>query len=210
MKLHGSPISTASQRALVTLYEKELDFDFVVVDMSKGEHKSESFLSLNPFGQVPALEDGDLRLFESRAVTQYLAHAYADKGTKLICGDEKQMAVVSVWMEVEAQQFNAPSSALAWELFYKQFFGMETDPKAVEENEQKLAKVLDVYEARLSKSKYIGCDCFTLADLHHLPNLQILLKTPVKAAIESRPNVSRWANEILARPAWKKVVAQQG
>ncbi|XAR61303.1 Glutathione transferase [Bertholletia excelsa] len=210
MKLHGSPISTAAQRALVALYEKELEFDFVVVDMSKGEHKSESFLSLNPFGQVPAFEDGDLKLFESRAVTQYIAHAYADTGTKLICRNEKQMAVVSVWMEVEAQQFNAPSTALAWELFYNPMLGIVTDPKAVEENEAKLAKVLDVYEARLAKSKYIGCDCFTLADLHHLPILQILMTTPVKAAFESRPNVSRWASEILSRPAWKKVVALRG
>ncbi|XAR61307.1 Glutathione transferase [Bertholletia excelsa] len=132
---------------------------------------------------------------------------YPDKGTKLICGDEKQMAAVSVWVEVESQHFNAPSSALARELFTKQIFGLKADAKAVEENEQKLAKVLDVYEARLSKSKYIGCDCFTLADLLHLPNLEMLFKTPVKAAFESRPNVSRWANEILARPAWKKVVA---
>ncbi|CBI36819.3 unnamed protein product, partial [Vitis vinifera] len=52
--------------------------------MKAGQHKSEAFLALNPFGQIPAFEDGDLKLFESRAITQYIAHEYASNGTQLI------------------------------------------------------------------------------------------------------------------------------
>ena len=44
---------------------------------------------------------------------------------------------------------------------------MNTNTTIVEENEAKLAKVLDVYEKRLAQSKYLGGDYFTLADLHH-------------------------------------------
>ncbi|MGV7400595.1 glutathione binding-like protein, partial [Mycobacterium kansasii] len=76
--------------------------------------------------------------------------------------------------EVEAHQFDPVASKLAWELFYKGLFGMETDTAVVEENEAKLAKVLDVYEAHLSQSKYLAGDSFTLADLHHLPALHYL------------------------------------
>lgn len=47
IKAHGSLISTATNRVLVTLYEKELEFEFVSVDMSTGEHKKDHFLSLN-------------------------------------------------------------------------------------------------------------------------------------------------------------------
>lgn len=47
IKVHGSPLSTATCRVLACLYEKELNFEFVPVDMGAGEHKTESFLSLN-------------------------------------------------------------------------------------------------------------------------------------------------------------------
>ncbi|OMO81855.1 hypothetical protein COLO4_23394 [Corchorus olitorius] len=209
-KVHGSPLSTATQRVLACLYEKDVEFEFVNVNMREGEHKSENFLALNPFGQVPAYQDEDLKLFESRAITRFIAQEYSDKGTQLLLqGSNKSTAVFSVWLEVEAQQFDGASSKLAWELVFKSFFGMTTDAAVVEENQAKLAKVLDVYEARLSKSKYLASDCFTLVDLHHIPNLQCLLASPVKKLIDERPHVCAWVADLTSRPSWAKVLALQ-
>ncbi|KAG2697387.1 hypothetical protein I3843_07G102100 [Carya illinoinensis] len=209
IRVHGSPFSTASARVLATLYEKEVEFEFVPVDMRAGEHKKESFLSINPFGQVPGFEHGDLKLFESRAITKYVANEYAEKGTHLVCGDSKKKAIIGVWMEVEAHQFDPVSSKLTWELAVKPVYGMATDKAVVEENEAKLAKVLDVYESRLAKSKYLGCESFTLVDLHHLPNINYLMGTEIKKLFDSRPHVSAWIADITARPAWSKVLAMQ-
>ncbi|XP_059664306.1 glutathione S-transferase-like [Cornus florida] len=209
IKVHGSVFSPAVMRVFAALYEKELQFEFVNVDMKGGAHKKEPFLSLNPFGQIPAMEDGDLKLFESRAMTKYIAHNYNDKGTQLLIQDPKKMAIASVWMEVEAHQFDPPAMKLTWELAIKKMFGMETDAAAVEENEGKLAKVLDVYESRLAKSKYLASDCFTIADLHHLPNIQYLMGTQAKKLFDSHPHVSAWCTDILARPSWSKVMAMQ-
>uniref|UniRef100_A0A803L9R1 glutathione transferase n=1 Tax=Chenopodium quinoa TaxID=63459 RepID=A0A803L9R1_CHEQI len=86
---------------------------------------------------------------------------------------------------------------------------LETDNTIVEENEAKLAKVLDVYEARLAMSKYLAGECFTLADLHHMPALQYLMRTKVKQLIDERPHVSTWCKDVLTRPAWEKVWALQ-
>ncbi|KAK4559146.1 hypothetical protein RGQ29_008408 [Quercus rubra] len=209
IKVHGNPLSTASMRVLATVYEKEIDHEFVFVDMRAGEHKKEHFLSFNPFGQVPALEDGDLKLFESRAINKYIAYEYADKGTQLIYQDSRKMAITSVWIEVEAQKYDPAASKLGWELAIKPLLGMSTDTAVVEENEAKLAKVLDVYESRLAQSKYLGGDCFTLADLHHLPTLHYLFGTQVKKLFDSCPHVSAWVADITARPAWLKVLALQ-
>ncbi|KAB2069979.1 hypothetical protein ERO13_A08G117500v2 [Gossypium hirsutum] len=207
MKVHGYPLSTATQRVLACLYEKDVEFQFVNVDMIAGEHKSPNFLPLNPFGQVPAFEEGDLKLFESRATTHYIAHEYADKETQLLLpGSNKTMAVFQLWKEVEAHQFDPPSTKLVFELRYKPHFGMTTDAAVVEEYEDKLAKVLDVYEARLAESKYLACDHFTLADLHHLPTVQYLLGSSAKKMFDSRPHVSAWVADITARPAWSKVM----
>ncbi|KAK3194048.1 hypothetical protein Dsin_025358 [Dipteronia sinensis] len=208
IKVHGSVISTAAQRVFACLYEKDIDFELVPVDMAAGEHKSEAFLAKNPFGQVPAFEQGDLNLFESRAITQYIAEKYADKGTALTC-PSKTVPMLLVWKEAEAHQFDPLASKLNWELVFKPMFGMTTDPAAVEELEAKLAKVLDVYEARLSKSKFLACDCFTLADMHHLPNITLLMGTQVKKHFDCRPHVCAWVANITARPAWAKVLALQ-
>ncbi|KAF8015084.1 hypothetical protein BT93_H0777 [Corymbia citriodora subsp. variegata] len=208
MKVHASLMSPPALRVCAALYEKDLEFEFINVNVQSGENREEPVLAINPFGQIPAFEDGDLKLFESRAITRYIAHAYKDKGTPLIC-EGKPMATVGVWMEVEAHQFDPAATKLQCELVFKWMNGEAADAAVVEENEAKLAKVLDVYEARLSQSQYLGSDCFTLADLHHLPALTHLMGTPVKKLFDARPNVSAWVADIVARPAWAKVLARR-
>ncbi|KAF8015077.1 hypothetical protein BT93_H0770 [Corymbia citriodora subsp. variegata] len=203
MKVHGAVISTATMRVFAALYEKDLESEFVPVVLRADGHKKKHFLTLNPFGQVPAFEDGDSKLFGN-----YSVHCSCTRGTPLVC-EGKPMATVGVWMEVEAHQFDPLAVKLQRELVYNPRFGMATDAAVVEENETKLAKVLDVYEARLSQSKYLGCDCFTLADLHHLPALTNLLGTPLRKLFDARPKVSAWAADIMARPAWAKVLAMR-
>jgi glutathione S-transferase len=114
-----------------------------------------------------------------------------------------------VWLEVEALQFDPAASKLTWELALKPVFGLVADKAAVEENAAKLAKVLDIYERRLTQSKYLACDSFTLADLHHLPTIQYLLGTEAKKLFDSRPHVSAWVAAITARSAWCKVLGMQ-
>ncbi|KAK3415566.1 hypothetical protein EUGRSUZ_H01183 [Eucalyptus grandis] len=232
-------------RALAALHEKGLAFQLVPVDVGAGEHKKERFLALNPFGQVPAFEDGDLKLFESRAITQYIARKYPDMGTPLILESkptvkvsawmefevnpetmesnvqwellpdraadaaviENTMATVNMWIEVEAHQFDPVASRLQRELVYRQMIGMAPDTAVFGENWTRLTELLDIYEAQLSQSKYLGCDFFTLADLHHLPALTNLMGTPAKALFDARPKVSAWVANIMARPAWVKVLA---
>ncbi|WCJ21370.1 Glutathione S-transferase [Euphorbia peplus] len=206
IKVHGTPRSVATQRVLVCLEEKGLDYEFCPVNMAAGDHKKQPFLSLNPFGQVPGFEHGDLKLFESRAITQYIARENSQQGINLL-RQGKEMAILGVWLEVEAQNFEPVASQLNWDIIFKPMFGMQTDVAVVEENEAKLASVLDVYESRLAQSKYLGGDSFTLADLHHLPNLQYLLNHQSKKLIDARPHVAAWAADITARQTWAKVLA---
>lgn len=124
-------------------------------------------------------------------------------------GCNKVKALTKVWLNVEGQQFDPIASKIAFERIFKGMFGMTTDPAAVQELEGKLVRVLDIYEARLSKSEFLACDCFTLADLHHLPVIHYLMGTDSKALFESRPKVCEWVKKITARPAWAKVVDLQ-
>ncbi|CAN1258637.1 Glutathione S-transferase (Fragments) [Linum perenne] len=63
VKVYGPPLSTAVSRVLACLIEKDVPFQLVPVDMSKGEHKKPEFLKLQPFGQVPVFQDDEISLF---------------------------------------------------------------------------------------------------------------------------------------------------
>jgi glutathione S-transferase len=79
MKLYGFP-PTRSIRALWTLRELDVAFEFVNVDLLKGEHRRPEFLAINPAGKLPVLVDGDFVLTESVAIVLYLADKYREKG----------------------------------------------------------------------------------------------------------------------------------
>ncbi|KAJ4837327.1 hypothetical protein Tsubulata_027213 [Turnera subulata] len=208
IKVYGGHVSPAVRRVHACLHEKELSFESVPVDFKAGENKKEPYLSLNPFGQIPAFEDGDIKMFESRAISQYVARVYADKGTQLIYTSGKELAQMLVWMEVETHQFDPVASKLIREHLVKpKMLGLQADPAVVEENEAKLSKVLDVYEARLAQSKYLAGDRFTLADLYNLPCMAYIIDSPSKKLFESRPHVSAWFADISSRPAWVKASA---
>eukprot|EP00262_Sarcandra_glabra_P018551 TRINITY_DN66_c0_g2_i2.p1 TRINITY_DN66_c0_g2~~TRINITY_DN66_c0_g2_i2.p1 ORF type:complete len:218 (-),score=10.51 TRINITY_DN66_c0_g2_i2:367-1020(-) len=207
LKLYGIPMSTCAARVMFCLYEKDAEFELVPVNLAGGEHKQPSYLAKNPFGQIPALDDGDLTLFESRAISKYIAYKYKDQGTDLLRKhDIAEAASVTVWMEVESQTFNAPISAIVYQTLFIQHFGGTPNEEIIKTNIEKLGKVLDVYEERLSKCKYLAGDFFSLADLHHIPYLYYLMKTPNAELINSRPHVKKWWEDISSRPAVKKVL----
>ncbi|XXG80647.1 hypothetical protein AAC387_Pa09g1463 [Persea americana] len=206
VKVHGASMSTCTARVLACLHEKGVEYEFVSVGLADGAHKQQPFLSLNPFGLVPVLEDEDLTLFESRAITRYLAHKYKDVGTDLLRLESlPESASVNVWMEVEAHQFNGPMQALIYQFIVNPKFGLPVDEQVVESNSEKFGKVLDVYEERLSKSKYLAGDYFSMADLHHFPYIVYFMTTPKSSLITSRLHVNAWWEDIASRPSIMKI-----
>uniref|UniRef100_A0A2N9EC81 glutathione transferase n=1 Tax=Fagus sylvatica TaxID=28930 RepID=A0A2N9EC81_FAGSY len=135
-----------------------------------------------------------------------MAHEYGKKGEELIYWDAKEQAIVANWIDVEDHWFEPPAMKLILEMVIKPKNGLAPDQGVVAEAEAKLGHVLDVYETQLSKFKYLASDKYTIVDVIHLPNLQSLMGMPAKELIESRPRVRAWCSEILARPAWAKVL----
>lgn len=77
--------------------------------------------------------------------------------------------------------------------------------------EQKLEKVFDVYEQRLSKSNYLAGDSFTLADLSHLPGIRYLIsEAGLGYLVTEKKNVNAWWEDVSNRPAWKKLMKLAG
>lgn len=117
------------------------------------------------------------------------------------------MAALECWLEVEPQHISEPISKVLFELQIKPLLSMTTDPATVEAESEKLGKVLDVYEARLSESKYLAGDAFTLADLNLMPYVYNLSLSSKAELMTSRPHFKKWWDEVSARPAWQKTAA---
>ena len=80
LKLHRHPLSGHSHRVQLALSLMGLPFELIDVDLMKAAHKSPEFLNLNPFGQVPVLEDGGTVVVDSNAILVYLAAKFDSAG----------------------------------------------------------------------------------------------------------------------------------
>jgi len=115
--------------------------------------------------------------------------------------------LVEQWLDVEAHNFTPPIYSLVKIYFASVLEGVPADPKAIKENEEKIEKYLDIYEKRLSQTKYLAGDFFSLADLNHLPFTSYLMNEMEKGfMVRERKHVSAWWDDISSRPSWKKVL----
>lgn len=100
--VHGDPRSTCTQRVLVALVEKGVEYEVRTIDWAAKEHKQAAFLAKQPFGKVPVLEDDGFFVYESRAMAKYIAKKYAGQGTKLI-PDEADVKGYGLFEQVGVQ-----------------------------------------------------------------------------------------------------------
>lgn len=73
MKIHHHPLSGHAHRAVLFASLLGVPHELIEVDLAAAAHKSPAFLALNPFGQVPVLEDGEIVIADSNAILVYLA-----------------------------------------------------------------------------------------------------------------------------------------
>ncbi|XP_027075661.1 glutathione S-transferase F11 [Coffea arabica] len=144
---------------------------------------------------------------KSRAIVRYYASKNAEHGPNLLGTTLEEKALVDQWLEVESHNFNDMIYGLVLQLEVLPRMGKPTDFKLVQKFVDNLDKVLDVYEERLSKSKYLAGDYYTIADMCHLPGITFLLTgNGFGHLIRERKSVNSWWNDISGRPAWKKVL----
>jgi glutathione S-transferase len=100
MKLYHHPLSGHAHRARLFVSLLGLPHELVEVDLGAGAHKSPEFLKLNPFGQVPVLEDDGVVIADSNAILVYLAKKAGR--TDWLPEDPSGAAAVQRWLSVAA------------------------------------------------------------------------------------------------------------
>lgn len=100
MKIHHVPLSGHAHRAVLFASLLGLKPELVEVDLAGGANKQPEFLALNPFGQVPVLEDDGVVVADSNAILVYLAKKTGR--TDWLPEDPAGAAAVQRWLSVAA------------------------------------------------------------------------------------------------------------
>lgn len=198
MKIYGDPKSTNTRKVLTTLAELELPYELVYVDFAKGEQRGEAHLQRQPFGQLPALDDGGFVLYETHAMCRYLD---ARAGGRLMPEDLQHRALVDQWMSIESANF----SAHAMRFVYHYLLRIELEPALLAHATQGLDKALGVLGKELAARPFIGGSSFSLADICYMPYFEYALLTPAEAQISKHPSLLTWWSKVRERPSWRKV-----
>lgn len=197
MKIYGHPMSTCTRKVLMTLAETNTPYELQVVEFATGEHKKPPHLARQPFGQVPALQDGDFELYESRAMCRYIN----DKaGGSLVPRDLQERAKMEQWVSVETSDFTTP----VMKFVFQHIFQRPQTPETIATATEQVSAALGVMDKQLASSPFFVGKTFTLADICFMPYFEYAMKTPAKDIVGKYPNVSKWWDQVSAKPNWKK------
>jgi len=202
IKLYSWPMSSGTRIAWA-LEELALPYQYVPLDAEKQEHRSPEMLAINPHGKVPALVDGERKLFESGAILLYLGNRY---------GTAK-----GLWPEPKGQ---AHADAVCWTVWAMTelgtymmqylYHGLDSpvsyEPEdrskaAAAYNRAQLDRLLDTLETRLEGRDYL-MGGFSLVDVAAASWL--LLGTQLGLPLEGHPRVAAWCKRCAERPAFKR------
>lgn len=186
IKLYRHELSGHAHRVETFLSILQQDYELVNVDLMAGEQRTEAFLKLNPFGQVPVLVDGEVTLSDSTAILVYLARKY---GQEWLPTDALGQARVQRWLSVASGEVAAgPGAARLVKLF-----GAPLDHAAAV---TKAHKLLGTLESHLSEHKFLAAEEPTIADLAvytyvaHAPEGGV--------SLQNYPQVRAWISRVEA------------
>ncbi len=184
LKLYGGARSRAS---IVRWYLEELGvpYEFVLLDMATGEHLQPPYIDINPIGKVPAIVDGDLKLWESGAILLYLAEKYGNPAPSLT-----ERSLMNQWI-LYANATMGPG------IF------VETS------REKELPRHMTMLNQLFERQPYVMGTEFGVADVA-VGSLLAYIPMMLPVDLSGYPTVMSYIKRISERPAFQKTIANRG
>jgi glutathione S-transferase len=195
LQLYGNSTSRA-MRCLWMLEEIGEPYQLIEKSTRADDLQIPEYLRLNPNARIPTLVDGNVVLWESMAINIYLAQKYQ---SPLQCGSAEMLGKAAQWsfwamLELEGLLLELMNHRAVLPEYAR-------DPSIAERNE--LQKPLRVLSGSLGERQFLTGDGFTLADLN-VASILVWGKM-ARLNLSAYPNVARWLNVCLTRPAYGRV-----
>jgi glutathione S-transferase len=198
MRIYYAPRSSAT-RALWALEEVGEPYDKVRVSTTNGETRRPEFLKLNPNGKVPTLVDGDIVIWESMAIIDYLSGKYPKAG--LLPEAPAVRAEILKWLYYGLVSVQA----VAYEVMSHRLWLPEEKriPAFAELEMTYLLPRLKILDDALASREWIAGP-FSLADFAYGG---LVLLPYAGVTLDETPNVKAYAERLKARPAYQRANA---
>ncbi|EOQ97660.1 glutathione S-transferase [Leptospira wolbachii serovar Codice str. CDC] len=168
-----------------------LNYESRLVNGPEREHKSETFLLKNPFGQVPVLKDGDVILRDSQGILVYLARAYGE--AHWFPNEPKEAGEIVAWLSTAANEVSRGPGALRAHYLLGRPINLE-ETTSVTEN------LLSILEKRLAGHNWLATDSITIADIAMYPYIALGNQGKIDLSIYS--NIRKWLRRIESLPGY--------
>ena len=203
MKIYSFPTFNVT-KVLMTAEELNLDYEFELFDIAKGEHKSAEHLARHPLGKVPALEyDGEFYI-ESNSICRFLSEL---NGNKLYSSDPKKKAEINSWLDLMALHTGRWMGVLFFEEVIKpKLLNGEPNQAQVEEANGYLNEQLPVMEKVLSERAFLSGDSLTIADIIAFSYCNTSDYSSLNFG--EFPYLAGWYKRIKERPSYKNTMKQ--
>ncbi|MBI4184749.1 MAG: glutathione S-transferase N-terminal domain-containing protein [Proteobacteria bacterium] len=193
--------TTNPKKVAIALEECGLPYRLYGIDLGKKQHLSPDYLKINPYGKIPAIVDpqgpdgGPITLVESCAILLYLA----EKTKKCIPADGRGRALAVQWLFFQAANVGP---FMFMDHTYRHRLS-EKHPEAIERFGAECGRIVKELDRRLGEAEYLAGP-YSVADVAHVPHVVRHLN---ENKITGVPNLRRWADAVMARPAVKKGMA---
>lgn len=195
LKLYYNRISFNSRRVWISLLEKGLPFELVPMKLNGDQFQTE-FLALNPFHQIPVLEDEGFVIIESLAILDYLEAKYPSPS--LLPSDPQMLGTVKMIELLTLTQMMPPMRPLTMN-----WMGFSPEsPEKLQEAKQNIAEVLRFFESKLADRPYFGDQQLTLADI--VAGTAIPFLPGLGLPLEDYPQLQDWCDRLMARESWQQ------
>ena len=196
----GRENSTNVKKVLWMLDELSLVYEVINAGGAYGKNKDPIYLSLNPNGLVPCLQEDDFVLWESNAILRYLAERSGEE--QFWPASAQQRASADKWLDWASNSLVTP---------YRQVYQTlvripepERDMALVASGMETFEKYWAIADAVLAKQKWLSGEEFGLGDIPLGIYAYSWFSLDIKR--QSHPNIERWYQQLTQRPAFQKRV----
>src|SRR5262252_3880275 len=184
---------TRAFRALWMAKELGLDYEHLPIEIGPAGARKREYLAINPNGRLPAIEDEDFILWESQAITLYLAkkHSPGRLYPATLAGEAKAWQW-SLWAANEVER-----AVNIWSLHAVRLPPEDRDPQKLADALAVVAAPFRVLDGALAKQPYLLGNGFTVADL----NVAAVISRAIDMDLSAVPHLAAWLHRCLDRPA---------
>ena len=190
---------TRAFRALWIANELGLDYEHIPIEIGAAGARKPDYLAINPNGRLPAIDDGGFTLWESLAITLYLAkkHATGSLYPATLEGEAKAWQW-SLWSVQEVDR-----GVNIWSLHAVRLPPEDRDVARRAEALKVLAAPFKVLDGALADRGYLLGDEFSVADL----NVAAVISRAIDMDLSAAPRIAGWLRRCLDRPAARAALA---